>query len=81
MALEDQIREARTAISQATARKTRAQVELDNAEARLETANATLKDDFEVSTKEEARAKLTELQEALQEKLAQVEEELAEAGA
>lgn len=81
MAIEDQLRELRTAISQAQGRKARAQVELDNAEARVEEASKTLKEDFGVETKEQAREKLTELQAELDAAVAEVEAALEEAGA
>jgi len=80
MTVEDKIRELRQAISQATARKTRAQVEKDQAEERLAQANATLAD-YGVKTKEEARAKLTELQAERDAAVAEVEKALEEAGA
>jgi hypothetical protein len=79
--IEDQIREVRTAISQATARKTRAEIEKEAAQARLDEATATLQDEFNVSSREEARDILLQLQRDLQEEIAAAEEKLAEAEA
>lgn len=81
MAIEDQLREIRTTISQVQSKKARAAVELDNAKERLKTAQSTLKDEFGVETTDEARAKLTELQSELDKAVAEVESALAEAGA
>lgn len=81
MAIEDQLREIRTTISQVQSKKARAAVELDNAKERLKVAQATLKDEFGVETTEEARAKLTELQAELDAAVAEVELALQEAGA
>ena len=78
MPIEDQIREARTSISRATERKTRAQVERDAAKERLEASSATLRDEFGVSSKEDARKRLTELQAELQSEISKAEQALAE---
>lgn len=79
--IEDQIREVRTAISQANARVTRAQVERDSAQTRLDEATRTLQEEFGVETREDAKAQLIELQEQLQREIQQAEEKLAEADA
>ena len=81
MPIEDQIREVRTAISQATARVTRAQVEKEAAQERVTEASRTLKDEFGVTSKDEARAQLVQLQQDLQDEIAKAEEKLAEADA
>lgn len=81
MAIEDQLREIRTTISQVQGKKARAQVELDNANERLETARTTLKEDFGVETTDEARTKLTDLQAELESVVAEVERALEESGA
>lgn len=81
MSVEEKIREVRTAISQATQRTTRAQVERDAAQTRLDEAKRTLHDDFGVATTEDARAQLKELQDKLQAEIAAAEEKLAEADA
>ena len=79
--VEDKIRELRTAISQATARTTRAQVEKEAAQTRLEEATRTLHEEFGVSTVPEAKAKLAELQQKLNEEIEAAEASLAEAEA
>lgn len=81
MAIEDQIREIRTSISQAQGRKARAQVEHDNAIERQNTAKSTLKEDFGVSTNDDAKRVLTELQDELDSAVVKIEAALAEAGA
>lgn len=81
MAIEDQIREMRTAISQAASKTARAAVELDNAKERSNAARQALKEDFGVETPEDAKAKLAELQEQLDEELVAVQKALEEAGA
>lgn len=81
MAIEEKIREVRTAISQATARVTRAQVERDSAQARLDEADRTLREEFGVKSKEDARAQLIELQKQLQDEISKAEQLLAEADA
>ncbi len=77
---EDRLREIRTAISQAQSKTARAAVELDNAKERLKDAQATLTE-FGVRNGEEAKAKLADLQSELDSAVAQIEAELAEAGA
>lgn len=81
MSVEDKIREVRTAISQATARTTRAQVEMEAAQARKDEADRTLQEEFGVTSKEEARAQLVQLQAQLQQEIDLAEEKLAEAEA
>lgn len=81
MAIEDTLRELRTSISQAQSRKARAAVELDNAKERLKASQATLRDEFGVATTDDARTKLTALQGELDAAVAEVEKQLAEAGA
>jgi hypothetical protein len=79
--IEDQIRDIRTAISQATQRTTRAQVERDAAQTRLDEATRTLQEEFGIKTKDDARAQLVELQKQLQDEIAKAEAQLAEADA
>ena len=81
MSVEDKIREVRTAISQATARTTRAQVEMEAAQARKDEADRTLQEEFGVTSKEEARTQLVQLQAQLQQEIDLAEEKLAEADA
>lgn len=81
MALDDELRTIQTKISQLTARKTRAEIELDNATAKRTEAQATLKEEFGVSTTAEAQAKLVELRAYLTDVIAEVESELEAAGA
>lgn len=81
MSVEDKIREVRTAISQATQRATRAQVELEAAQSRKDEADRTLQEEFGVSSKEEAREQLLKLQAQLSEEIALAEEKLAAADA
>lgn len=80
MALEDDLRERRMRISQATARKARAQAEYDANQARSEQASKTLSDDFGVTDRAGAAAKLTELKADLDAKEADIETKLKEAG-
>jgi cell division protein ZapA (FtsZ GTPase activity inhibitor) len=80
MAIEDQIREIRTQISQQQTRVTRAQVEKENAERRRDQAAETLRG-FGVTSTEEARAKLTQLQGELDTAVSDIEAQLKEAGA
>lgn len=80
MAIDDQIRELRTAISQQMSKTARAAVELDSAKENDAEARRVLKEDFGVETTDEARAKLAELQAELDNELKQAEQALAEAG-
>ena len=79
--MEDDLREIRTRISTANAKKARAHAEHDAAVARRDLAVQTLQDDFGVSTKEEISAKLEELRSDLATQTARIEEELEAAGA
>lgn len=81
MAIEDQLRELRTSISQAQGKKLHAQVQLDNAKGNMEEARSRLKNEFGVETTDEARAKLIELQSELDAAMAEVEAALQESGA
>lgn len=76
---EEQIRELKTRISQAQARAARAQVERENAQAALDRARKALLDEFEVTTPDQAKAKLTELDATLERELKVVHEALAAA--
>lgn len=81
MDVEQRIREIRAEISAITSKKARAVVELDNAQSRLASARDTLKQEFGVSTTEEARAMITVLRKELDSAIAKIEKELSEAGA
>lgn len=81
MSIEDQLREIRTRISQVQGRKARAQVEHENATERLTSAKASLKADFGVETNAEAKEKRATLEAELEAVVADVQKELAEAGA
>lgn len=81
MALEDDLRDIRTRISQATTRKARAQAEHDAATARLTEADRVLEKDFGVTSPEEAKAKLTELKATYDDAMTTAKAALAEAGA
>jgi chromosome segregation ATPase len=80
VAIEDQIRDLRTSISQAQSTVTRAQVGLETAKARQTASDETLRS-FGVESKEDARTKLEELQAELDAAVADVEAKLQEAGA
>lgn len=79
--IEDQIRELRTAISTVQGKKARAAVELDNAKDRLAEARKVLKDEFGVSTTEDAKEKLEALRAELADAVSGIESLLQEAGA
>lgn len=81
MALEDELRELRTRRSNAQAKVVRAQTEHDSAVSRKEIADRTLEEDFGVTTDAEGRAKLLELKAVLDDKKAEIESKLEEAGA
>lgn len=74
---DSQIRELKTRIQQAQSRAARAQVERENATAAVERARKALWDEFGVRNPEEAKAKLAELTQELEEGLAAVREALA----
>lgn len=79
--MEDKIREYRTRASQKQAVRARAQAELDAAEERVSQTRERLREEFGVSTPEEAKAFQQSLQEELNAKQAEIETALAEAGA
>lgn len=79
--MEDRIREYRSAASQKQAEKARAQAELDTAEERLSNARTALKDEYGISTGDEAKALQESLQAELKAAEAEIEKVLAEAGA
>lgn len=81
MAIDDQIREIRGAIALVQNKKARAAVELDNAKTRVADARRALAEEFGVTTTEDARAKLTELRAELDAAMAEIEAQLAVAGA
>lgn len=81
MSLEDNLRSIQTRISQVQGKHARAQVERDNALAKLGIAKAALKEEYGVATTPEARAKLEELEAELVEAVQAVELELEAAGA
>lgn len=66
---ETKLREIQTRLSQATAKKARAQVLVETAETNLRAARDKIKADFGVSTAEEIAAKLKEFQEELEKEL------------
>jgi hypothetical protein len=79
MALDDDLRSIRSQISDARGRQARAQVQADNARTKVAEGKATLQKDFGVVTNEEAKAKLVELEAALEAEVASVKHSLAEA--
>lgn len=81
MSVEDKLREIRTSISQVQGKKARAQVEFEAATERRELARRTLKEEFQVETNDDARAKLAQLQGELDDSVAAVVKALEEAGA
>jgi hypothetical protein len=81
MATEDRLREIRQRISTVTATRARAQVEYENAQTRVASARADLKERFGVVTTEDAKRVQRELEEDLERQIEAVEAALTEAGA
>lgn len=80
-ATEEELSTIQAQISQMQVKQARAQVVKENAQKALAEARTTLKEDFEVTTNEEAKELLTKLSEDLTTALATVRESLAKAGA
>lgn len=80
MAVQDEIREIQGRISLAQNKKTRAEVELDNAQANLTKSVAALKDEFGVTTNDEIKALHARLTSERDAALEAVKIELANAG-
>jgi hypothetical protein len=81
MALDDDLRAIQARIATLTSKKTRAEVERDNADAKVAEARTALEEEFGVKTTAEAKAKLAELEQNLRDVVAEVEAELEAAGA
>lgn len=81
MALEDNLREIRTRISNARTKQARAEVQRDEARAKVGQAKKVLADEFQATTNEEIKAKRAELQADLDAEIEKVQRALAEAGA
>jgi len=69
---EDKLRDIKTRISQAIARKSRAEVEQENALERRKQALAALKEDFGVETAEDIQRIKTELQQTVDDAVVEV---------
>jgi hypothetical protein len=80
MAEEDDLRQIRSRISIARTAQARAEVQRDEARARVGTARKVLSEEFGVSTNEEIKAKMAELQTDLDSKITAVRESLTAAG-
>jgi uncharacterized protein YqfA (UPF0365 family) len=81
MALEDDLRQIRTRISAARTKQARAEVQRDEARAKVAQAKTVLKDEFGVSTNAEIKAKRDELQADLDTATEEIKRALLEAGA
>lgn len=81
MSIEDQIRDTRTRIQSAQAKKARAAYEVESAQARLDQARSVLQTQFGASTLEEAQSVRADLHAKLEAALAEVDAKLREAGA
>lgn len=81
LALDEELRSIRTKISAVQARKARAEVMKENAQAALKQARSTLAEEYGVSTPADAKTVLTELSDELEKAVAQVRQELEAAGA
>lgn len=79
--VEEELRSIRSQISTVQTKKARAQVEYDNAVERANTAKKTLKEEFGVSTTEDAKALLTNLEAELASAIENAKSGLAQAGA
>lgn len=80
-AIEDQLREVRAQISAVQGKKARAQVEHDNALTRKEDARNMLEQEFGVTTTDDAKRVLIDLQSELDTAVLTVTTKLEEAGA
>lgn len=78
---EDKLRDIQKRISVATAQRARHEVEAENAQKSLDSAKATLKDEFGVTTSAELAQLQENLETQLQENLETAERLLAEAEA
>lgn len=81
MDIEGRLREIRTRISTVQSTRARAQVEYENAQARVTDARQDLKERFGVVTSEDAKRAQRELEDALTHQIQAVETALNEAGA
>ena len=73
ISLEERLGNIQQRISQATARRAREEVEVENARASLAEAKERLKEEFGVVTSDDLRAKKTELESALQSAVEEIE--------
>lgn len=78
---ETQLREVRQRLANVQSKRARALVERDNAQAKVAQSKETLQSQFGVVTNDEAKAKLAELTQNLDDTVATVREKLTEAGA
>lgn len=81
MSAEERLRELRTNVAQAQARRTRATIDLEAATTTAEAAKTRLKEEFGVETLEQAQEMLKGLTDTLSTEVATLETHLAQAGA
>lgn len=81
MAIEDEIRTLQNQVAALQTKKTRAEIETDNARARAVAAKKILVDDYGITDNESMQAKLDALEAALKDRLDEVRTKLDEAGA
>lgn len=81
MSIETQLRELKQRQDNLTSRRTRSQFELDNAKEKFEQARQKLKEEFGLSTGEEIKNKIAELEQVRDSLLASIEADLEAAGA
>lgn len=81
MSIETRLRDLKQRAENVSVKKTRAEIEADNATAKFNEARATLKEEFGLNTGDEIKDRLAELQTELEQKLQEVEENLKAAGA
>ncbi len=81
MTIESQLRELKTRSEAVAATRTRAQIELDNAKAKLLDAKRVLKEEHGLNTGAEIDARVAELKAELETTISEIEDELKAAGA
>ncbi len=81
MSIESQLRELKQRDENLRSRRTRAEVERDNAKAKFEQAKTALKEEFGLSTGAEISARIAELEATRDNLLASIQADLDAAGA
>lgn len=81
MSIESQIRELQQRQTNLSSRRTRAEIERDNAKAKFEDARRVLKEEFGLTNGEEIKAKIAELEAERDTLLKGIEADLEAAGA